>query len=215
MDKFKEIIINSIKFYQIAISPFLGTNCRFVPTCSEYCQECFRNFGFCKAIYLCFSRIIKCHPLGSHGYDPVSKDFLEISETISLKFLRKFRKSELYRDLPQKFCVYKADEIKTTKHFVLLNNGELTSALTLVFTDLKKNVQIRGMFTRRKFIGRGYGKFLLLEVLAKLKSQKYCTVWCNARSSVIGFYKSSGFKISSSFFYIKPIGLHKKLTIKL
>ena len=213
--KFKEIIIFIIKSYQIIISPMLGKNCRFIPTCSEYCKECFQKFNFYRALFLCLFRLIKCHPLGSSGYDPVFKDFLEVSESISLKILRSFRKSELYRNLPGKLFIYSGDEFKSTKHYALFNNGQLTSALTLMETDLKKHVQIRGMFTRKEFLRRGYGNFLLTEVLEKLKSQKYRFVWCNARKSVIGFYKSAGFKICSPFFYIKPLGLHKKLMIRL
>ena len=64
-------IILSIKIYQLLISPVIGKNCRYLPTCSEYTIECLKQFGIIKGIFLSFKRISKCHPWGSHGYDPV------------------------------------------------------------------------------------------------------------------------------------------------
>jgi len=62
-----------IKFYQIFISPLLGSNCRFQPTCSEYCMDSLKMWGFFKGLYLSLRRIMKCHPWGGKGYDPVPK----------------------------------------------------------------------------------------------------------------------------------------------
>ncbi len=64
-------LILSIKIYQLFISPIIGQNCRYLPTCSEYTIECLKKFGIIKGIFLSFKRISKCHPWGSHGYDPV------------------------------------------------------------------------------------------------------------------------------------------------
>tara|TARA_B100000579_G_scaffold67343_1_gene50407 strand:+ start:338 stop:568 length:231 start_codon:yes stop_codon:yes gene_type:complete len=62
-----------IKLYQILISPLLGSNCRYQPTCSEYCKESLQNWGLFKGLYLSIKRIVKCHPWGGKGYDPVPK----------------------------------------------------------------------------------------------------------------------------------------------
>ena len=67
----KKIIIYLIKFYQITLSPLLGSNCRFQPTCSQYMIEAINIHGVYKGLNLGFKRISKCHPLGSKGYDPV------------------------------------------------------------------------------------------------------------------------------------------------
>ena len=67
----KKIIIYLIKFYQITLSPLLGSNCRFHPTCSQYMIEAINLHGVLKGLSLGFKRISKCHPLGSKGYDPV------------------------------------------------------------------------------------------------------------------------------------------------
>ena len=60
-----------IRGYQLIISPLLGSNCRFMPTCSEYAMESLRSHGLMKGSYLTIKRIGKCHPWGSHGYDPI------------------------------------------------------------------------------------------------------------------------------------------------
>jgi len=64
-------LIFSIKIYQLFISPIIGQNCRYLPTCSEYTIECLKKFGIIKGFFLSIKRISKCHPLGNHGYDPV------------------------------------------------------------------------------------------------------------------------------------------------
>ncbi|WP_165172147.1 membrane protein insertion efficiency factor YidD [Adlercreutzia sp. ZJ242] len=60
-----------IMFYRAAISPLFPSCCRFVPTCSEYGLVAFRRYGFRKGFVLTAKRLIKCHPGGPHGYDPV------------------------------------------------------------------------------------------------------------------------------------------------
>ncbi|HUH36247.1 MAG TPA: membrane protein insertion efficiency factor YidD [Moheibacter sp.] len=62
-----------IRFYQIAISPLLGSNCRFSPTCSHYMLEALRVHGLIKGLYLGIHRIFRCHPWGGSGWDPVPK----------------------------------------------------------------------------------------------------------------------------------------------
>ncbi|MDG1495019.1 MAG: membrane protein insertion efficiency factor YidD [Porticoccaceae bacterium] len=67
----RRLAIALIKGYQYAISPMLGANCRFHPTCSSYAEEAFRRFGVFKGGYLTLLRIVKCQPFHSGGYDPV------------------------------------------------------------------------------------------------------------------------------------------------
>ena len=64
-------MIGLINFYKYPISPLLGNNCRFLPTCSEYTKEAIIEFGLIKGIILGFKRIIKCHPWGKSGHDPI------------------------------------------------------------------------------------------------------------------------------------------------
>ena len=60
-----------IKFYQQAISPYLGKRCRFEPTCSYYAIEAIGVHGVIRGMFLSIKRICRCHPLGGSGYDPV------------------------------------------------------------------------------------------------------------------------------------------------
>ncbi|WP_353087176.1 membrane protein insertion efficiency factor YidD [Flavobacterium sp.] len=60
-----------IRFYQVAISPYTPANCRFHPTCSNYCMEALRLHGPIKGTWLGIKRILSCHPWGKSGYDPV------------------------------------------------------------------------------------------------------------------------------------------------
>ena len=64
-------VISLINLYKYLISPFLGNNCRFLPTCSEYTKEAIIKFGLIKGTSLGFKRIIKCHPWGESGHDPI------------------------------------------------------------------------------------------------------------------------------------------------
>ncbi|MCP4913761.1 MAG: membrane protein insertion efficiency factor YidD [Oligoflexia bacterium] len=67
----KSLILGLIKLYQLVLSPILGPRCRFTPTCSNYCSECFSKFPIPKAMWYSIRRLSKCHPFHSGGYDPV------------------------------------------------------------------------------------------------------------------------------------------------
>ncbi len=60
-----------IRFYQLFISPLIGSNCRFSPTCSAYATQALKTHGLFKGGWLSLKRILKCHPWGGSGYDPV------------------------------------------------------------------------------------------------------------------------------------------------
>lgn len=60
-----------IIFYQRCISPFTPPSCRFTPTCSEYARQAIRKYGLLKGMYLALKRLLRCHPWGGSGYDPV------------------------------------------------------------------------------------------------------------------------------------------------
>ncbi len=67
----KKIMVGAIKAYQQWLSPLLGNNCRFHPTCSQYAIEAINRFGVLKGCWLASKRILKCHPLHAGGEDPV------------------------------------------------------------------------------------------------------------------------------------------------
>jgi putative membrane protein insertion efficiency factor len=65
------VFIALVRLYQILISPLLGSNCRFTPTCSAYSVEALQKHGAWKGGWLAIKRISRCHPWGGDGYDPV------------------------------------------------------------------------------------------------------------------------------------------------
>jgi len=60
-----------IRAYQILVSPWLGKNCRYQPTCSAYASEAIGRFGVIKGVAMGMQRIGRCHPFVEGGYDPV------------------------------------------------------------------------------------------------------------------------------------------------
>lgn len=69
------VLALAIRGYQLLLSPFLGKNCRFYPTCSQYALESVRRFGALKGAMLALVRIVKCGPWHPGGYDPVPERF--------------------------------------------------------------------------------------------------------------------------------------------
>jgi putative membrane protein insertion efficiency factor len=67
----KKLLLLLIRGYQLGISPFLGQNCRFYPSCSEYAVEAIRTHGSLKGTALTARRLCKCHPWHPGGVDPV------------------------------------------------------------------------------------------------------------------------------------------------
>jgi len=68
---FSWLFLGIIKLYQLLLSPLLGANCRFTPTCSQYGIEAIKKHGPFKGGWLTLKRIASCHPWGRHGHDPV------------------------------------------------------------------------------------------------------------------------------------------------
>ncbi|MBI5780065.1 MAG: membrane protein insertion efficiency factor YidD [Rhodocyclales bacterium] len=67
----RRLLIALIRGYQIAISPWLGRNCRFYPTCSQYTLEAIERHGALKGLWLGLRRVLRCHPFHPGGHDPV------------------------------------------------------------------------------------------------------------------------------------------------
>lgn len=71
MSPLAHIIALPVRAYRLFLSPWLGSNCRFQPTCSAYALEALEKHGPIKGTLLTMRRLGRCHPLGSQGYDPV------------------------------------------------------------------------------------------------------------------------------------------------
>lgn len=69
------LLLLPIYFYRTCISPLTPASCRYTPTCSAYAIEAIKRHGpFC-GLYLAVKRILRCHPWGGYGYDPVPEKF--------------------------------------------------------------------------------------------------------------------------------------------
>lgn len=67
----KYLLIGIVRLYQLMVSPYLPSSCRYHPTCSRYAIEALRMHGALKGGWLSLKRIARCHPWGESGYDPV------------------------------------------------------------------------------------------------------------------------------------------------
>ena len=67
----KHILMALVRFYRTYISPLRQPCCRYIPSCSQYALEALEKYGAIKGGYLALRRILRCHPLGGSGYDPV------------------------------------------------------------------------------------------------------------------------------------------------
>ena len=67
----KSLLLAPLAAYRFAIAPLLGVNCRHLPGCSDYAREAIETNGAWKGGWLALARLTRCHPWGSHGYDPV------------------------------------------------------------------------------------------------------------------------------------------------
>ena len=86
--------------------------------------------------------------------------------------IKKLRQKNLYRDLPNSLADYKEDNYPNTKHYAILKNESLVSALQLLSIQrIKKSAQLRGMFTVQKELKKGYGSLLINKVSLKLKGK--------------------------------------------
>ena len=67
----KWLVLACLRTYRYAISPLLGRNCRFFPSCSEYALEAVERHGALRGGWLGLRRVCRCHPWSGGGYDPV------------------------------------------------------------------------------------------------------------------------------------------------
>lgn len=67
----KKVLLAAIKVYQLGISPLLGSNCRYLPSCSQYAAEAIETHGPWRGTRLGIGRILRCRPFARAGYDPV------------------------------------------------------------------------------------------------------------------------------------------------
>lgn len=64
------VVVKSVRFYQLAISPLFGPCCRFTPTCSQYCLLAVEKYGVFIGVWKTCGRILRCNPFSRGGWDP-------------------------------------------------------------------------------------------------------------------------------------------------
>jgi putative membrane protein insertion efficiency factor len=67
----KRVLVGVIRLYQVGISAWTPATCRFTPTCSAYAIQALERHGAARGSWLAFRRLMRCHPWGGQGYDPV------------------------------------------------------------------------------------------------------------------------------------------------
>jgi len=67
----KKFCLAMIHWYQKHLSPFIGRDCRFTPSCSHYAEEAIVRFGVVRGCFLAAKRLLRCNPFGGYGVDPV------------------------------------------------------------------------------------------------------------------------------------------------
>lgn len=67
----RKLVVELLRVYQLILSPLIGNQCRFYPSCSQYAIGCFESFGLIKAGALVICRLLRCHPFTRGGIDPI------------------------------------------------------------------------------------------------------------------------------------------------
>lgn len=128
------------------------------------------------------------------------------------------RKEELRKNMSLSH-VMAGDDLSDTIHLGVFSNNDLAcigsfmKAVNQQFDG--EQYQLRGMATHTSFQGRGYAKMLLEEAESMLKERNVEILWCNARTSALGFYKKLGYKVVGEEFVVDQIGPHFVMYKKL
>ena len=64
------VLLAAQRVYKVTLSPLIGQQCRYLPTCSDYAAECVRQFGAWRGSWMGLARLCRCRPGGGSGYDP-------------------------------------------------------------------------------------------------------------------------------------------------
>jgi len=132
--------------------------------------------------------------------------------TISLEETLPLRSAVLRKGLPLEQCVFPTDNRTGIFHLGCFVEGQLVCIGTFFPEDHPEKgaggFRLRGMATSPAYAGKGYGAELINFAVNDLSSRNAAYIWCNARSTAVGFYKKSGFEIISEEFEIPGIGPH-------
>ncbi len=129
------------------------------------------------------------------------------------------RMSVLRPNRPVEIARFPEDGFATTRHFGAFSGGNLLGIATLLRAALPEQpgelaLQLRGMATAPEVRGKGFGRALLLACLAFARESDVPLLWCNARTSGVGFYRKLGFEIIGAEFQVPDVGPHFRMQVR-
>jgi predicted GNAT family N-acyltransferase len=139
---------------------------------------------------------------------------ISAAETIPL------RHAVLRPGRPVETAFFPGDDLKSTRHFGAIRNGQLLCIASLFEAELPDEpgvaaIQLRGMATATEAQRTGLGRALVLGCVAFARQQGARILWCNARHYACGFYAKLGFEIVGDEFDIPDVGPHYRMRLKL
>jgi predicted GNAT family N-acyltransferase len=138
---------------------------------------------------------------------------------IPLELTLGLRSKILRNGMPLTECKFPTDDTEGIFHLAAYNDDEIATVATFFANRYKDSLelgyQLRGMATDTPYLGKGYGKQLIQFAVQYIKTTKATYIWCNARSTVIEFYKKLGFEIVSEEFEIAGVGPHYEMILKI
>lgn len=145
--------------------------------------------------------------------DEIEVRLITAAETLPL------RMSVLRPNRPVEVAKFPEDDFATTRHFGAFRDGKLLGIATLLRAELPAQpgelaLQLRGMATAPEVRGEGFGRALILACLAFTRESGVPLLWCNARTSALGFYRKLGFEIVGAEFHVPDVGPHFRMMIR-
>jgi GNAT superfamily N-acetyltransferase len=130
------------------------------------------------------------------------------------------RNTVLRPDRPLSAAQFHGDELPTTKHFGAFHDGELVGIASLYLAELPERpgeagLQLRGMATAPEVRGDGFGSALVQACESFARTSGMKLIWCNARTTAVGFYQKLGWMIVSEEFKIPDVGPHFRMSRQL
>ncbi|MGF1923569.1 MAG: GNAT family N-acetyltransferase [Bacteroidia bacterium] len=139
--------------------------------------------------------------------------FISPEDTLEL------RSKMLRNNLPKDACIFPSDRVKDAFHLGCFVEEQLVSIASFhpmkYKTQTTPGYQLRGMATGSAHTGKGYGAELIDFAIEQLNATNATHLWCNARTSAVGFYLKKGFEVVSAEFEVPEVGPHYEMIINL
>ena len=130
------------------------------------------------------------------------------------------RQAVLRPNRPIAAAQFPGDDAPTTRHFGAFRDGQLVGVARVHDAEMPEQpgvpaLQLRGMATAPEVRGQGFGRALVFSCLAFARERRVRLLWCNARTSAVGFYRKLGFEITGGEFEVPDVGPHFRMFVRL